>query len=335
VIRLVIYSLLIAAMAMGAALTAADEGRKLPTIGHAIPVDPATDAPYRKAFNDGMRELGYVDGKNITSIARFANGDPAKLRAFIKELVELRVDVLVGDARLLKEATTTIPIVSPTMGDPVRTGLVASLARPGGNLTGLSAQTYDIWPKQLELAMELVPNLTRLCFLFDTNDEPDALAHAAEFKAQSRSAGMTVLTLPVGSLDDIQSALRTIRKAPPQVLVVWSSPLLTQHRRTIMNSVGHRLPVISDGRFFAEAGALLTYSVDWQDMFRRSAVYVDKILKGAKPGDLPIEQPTKFVLIVNLQTAKALHVKIPESIFVRADKIIQRIPSTRRHENGG
>jgi putative ABC transport system substrate-binding protein len=134
---------------------------------------------------------------------------------------------------------------------------------------------------------------------------------------------MTVLTLSVGSMDHIQTALRTIHKERPQVLVVWSSPLLTQYRRTIMNSIGHRLPVISDGRFFAEAGALLEYSVDWLDMFRRSAVYVDKILKGAKPGDLPIEQPTKFELIVNRQTAKALRIKIPESILVRADKIIE------------
>lgn len=321
-IRLVIYRLLAASVAMSALLTMADEGRPQ-IIGQAVPVDPATDAPYSGALRDGLRQLGWVDGKNITFVVRYASGDPAKLHAIVNELVDLRVDLLVGDARLLKEATSTIPIVSPTMGDPVRTGLVASLARPGGNLTGLSAQSYDIWPKQLELARELVPNLTRICFLFDTNDEPDASAHAAEFEGLARDAGMTVLSLPVGSVDDIQSALRTIHKKRPQVLVVWSSPLLTQYRGAIMKSVGHRLPVISDGRFFAEAGALLTYSVDWPDLFSRAAGYIDKILRGAKPGDLAIQQPTKFELIINAQTAKALRIKIPESILVRADKMIR------------
>jgi putative ABC transport system substrate-binding protein len=315
--------ILITLVAIGSGLAYADEGRKLPTIGLAVPVDPATDAPYQKALRNGLSDLGYIDGKNVTLIVRYANGDPAELRALIKELIALRVDVLFGDAPLLKEATTTIPIVSPTMGDPVKTGLVASLARPGGNLTGVSAQTYDLWPKQLELARELVPNLRRVCFLFDTTDEPDALTHANEFRALARGVGMSVRTLPVGSLDGLRAALRTIQKERPQVLIVWSSPLLTQHRRTIMNSITHRLPVISDGRFFAESGALLTYSVDWPDMFRRSATYIDKILKGAKPGDLPIEQPTKFELVVNLQTARALGVTIPESILLRADEVIR------------
>ena len=301
----------------------ADEAARLPRIGGAVPVDQATDAPYQRALREGFRQLGYVDGKNIVLVWRYANGDPAKLRANIQELVDMRVDVLMGDARQLKEATSTIPIVSMTMGDPVKTGLVASLAHPGGNLTGLSAQSYDLWPKQLQFARELVPDLRRVAFLFDTNDEPDALTNSAEFRQLAREAGMTVLALPVSSLDDIQNALKTIHKERPQVVVIWSSPLLTQYRRTIMKSIGHRLPVISDGRFFAEAGALLTYSVDWPDLFRRSATYVDKILRGAKPGDLPIEQPRKFELGVNLQTAKALHLEVPQSILVWADKVIE------------
>jgi putative ABC transport system substrate-binding protein len=320
---LIICGALLVSMAMSAPLTYADEDRKIPTIGGAIPVDEATDAPYQSALRDGLRQLGYVDGKNIKFIPRYANGDPAKLRAIVKDLIDLRVDVLVGDARLLKEATTTIPIVSPTMGDPVRTGLVASLARPGGNLTGLSAQSYDLWPKQLELAKELVPRLTRIAFLFDTNDEPDALNRSGEFNELARREGMSTLSFPIGSYTEIEAALKTIQKERPQVLVIWSSPLLTQHRGTIVKAVGHQLPVISDGRFFAEAGALLTYSVDWPDLFRRSASYIDRILKGARPGDLPIEQPTKFELVLNLQTAKALRMKMPESVLVRADKIIR------------
>jgi putative ABC transport system substrate-binding protein len=321
--RLMICALLLVSMAMSARPTFAEEGRRLPTIGGAIPVDQATDAPYQGALRDGLRQLGYVDGMNIKFIPRYANGDPAKLRAIIKELIDLRVDVLVGDARLLKEATTTIPIVSPTMGDPVRTGLVASLAHPGGNLTGLSAQSYDLWAKQLELAKELVPRLTRIGFLFDTNDEPDALNRSSEFSELARREGMSTVSLPVGSYSELEAALKTIQKERPQVLVIWSSPLLTQYRGTIIKAVGHQLPIISDGRFFAEAGALLTYSVDWPDLFRRSAKYIDKILKGAKPGDLPIEQPTKFELVLNLQTAKALRMKMPESVLVRADKIIR------------
>ncbi len=303
--------------------TSAEEKRHVPIVAGAVPVDRATDAPYQGALLEGLGQLGYINGANIQFIARYADGDPAKLRKIIKELIDMQPDILVGDARLLKEATDSIPIVSPTMGDPVRTGLVASLAHPGGNLTGLSAQSYDLWPKQLELARELVPNLTRLAFLFDTNDEPDAASRAREFSALARREGLTCLSLPVSSYAGIQAALKRIRKDRVQVLVIWSSPLLTQHRTAIVNAIGQRLPVISDGRFFAESGALLTYSVDWPDLFRRSATYVDRIVKGAKPADLPIEQPPKFELVVNMRTAETLRIKIPESILLRADKIIR------------
>ena len=301
----------------------AEEARKLPTVGLAIPVDAATDAPYQKAFRDGLQELGWVDGRNVTLIVRYSNGDPVKLRNLIDELIALRVDVLWGEAPALKQATSTIPIVSPTMGDPVKTGLVASLARPGGNLTGVSKQSYDIWPKQLELAKEVVPNLRRLCFLFDTAAEPDAPASAHQLTELAAGAGITVRVFPVDSPTGLQAALKAIRRERPQVLMVWSSPLMTQHRRTIMEAVAHRMPVITDGQNFAQAGALLTYSVDWLDMFRRSAAYVDKILKGARPGDLPIEQPTKFNLVVNLKTATMLNIEVPETILVRADEVIR------------
>jgi len=295
----------------------------MPTVGLAVPVDRGTDAPYQSALRKGLRQLGYVDGKNIKLIPRYADGNPEKLQSNIKELIALQVDVLYGDARLLKEATTTIPIVSPTMGDPVRTGLVASLAHPGGNLTGLSAQSYDLWPKQLELAKELVPRLARVGFLFDTTDEPEAVDHASEFDAMARRQGMTVLSFAVSSIADVDAALKALRSERPQALIIWSSPLLTQYRATIIKAVGQQLPVLSDGRFFAEAGALLTYSVDYTDLFARSASYIDKILKGAKPEDLPIEQPTKFELVLNLKTARALRLEIPETVLVRADKIIR------------
>ena len=315
---------LVVSAVIGLGFASADEGRKLSTIGMVTTPDRATAEPYDKAFREELRNLGYVDGENVTIIQRYANGDPATLRKVIKELVALHVDVLWGDAPLLKEATKTIPIVSPTMGDPVKTGLVASLAHPGGNLTGVSAQTYDVWPKQLELAKELVPNLRHLCLLFDRNDEPNAVTNAnVEFRELAQGIGITVRTLPVASLDDLRAALKTIQRERPQALFVWLSPLLFQHQHLIMNSVARRMPVIGESREYAEAGALLTYSVDWLDMFKRSAVYVVKILKGAKPADLPIEQPTKFELVVNLKTAKALGITIPESILLQANEVIR------------
>jgi putative ABC transport system substrate-binding protein len=319
-----VWTILFASVLTGAQLAAADESRKLPTIGLAIPVDPATDAPFQKAFRDGLRDLGYVDGKNVTLIVRYSNGDPAKLRGLIQELIALRVDVLWGDAPALKEATTTIPIVSAMMGDPVRTGLVASLARPGGNLTGLSTQRYDTDPKLLELTKELLPNLKRLCLLLDDTRERDLINYADnEFRALARDVGVSVRLIPVRTPGDIRSALRTVHQERPQALMIWASAFMYQHRHTLIGSAAHRLPVVGEGRALAEAGAVLTYSPDFADVFRRSAAYVDKILKGAKPADLPIEQPTKFKLVVNLKAAKALNINVPESILVRADEIIR------------
>jgi putative ABC transport system substrate-binding protein len=262
----------------------------------------------------------------VTLIVRYSNGDPAKYREIIRELIALRVDVLFGQARELKEATTTIPIVSPTMdfGDPVRTGLVASLARPGGNLTGPSSQRHDIDPKLLQLTKELVPGLKRLCLLFDGRRERSLVDYANnEFRALARDVGVSVRTIPIRTLDDIRAVPRTIDRERPQAVMIWASPVTYQHRHTLIGPVAHRLPVIGDLHLLAEAGAVLSYSVDWLDMFRRSAAYVVKILKGAKPADLPIEQPTKFKVVVNLKTAKALGIKVPESILVRADELIR------------
>ena len=325
VIKLV-RTILAALLLTGAHPAFADEDRKLPTIGLAIPVDAASDAPYQKAFRDGLRDLGYVDGKNVTLIVRYSDGDPAKYREVIRELIALRVDVLWGEARELKEATTTIPIVSPTMdwGDPVRTGLVASLARPGGNLTGPSSQRNDIDPKLLEFTKELLPGLKRLCLLFDGRRERNLVDYANnEFRALAHDIGVSVCMIPIREPDDLRAVPTIIDRERPQAVVIWNSPFVFQHSHTLIGAVRHRLPVVDDIHRSAEAGAVLTYSADWLDMFRRSAAYVDKILKGAKPGDLPIEQPTKFDLVVNLKTARALGIKVPESILVRANEIIR------------
>ena len=305
-----------------------DEGAKLPKIGIAVPVDPVTDVPYNTAYRDGLREQGYVDGENVILIMRYANGDPAKYPLIIQGLIALDVDILVGEAAALKKATTTIPIVSATMDDPVKTGLVASLAHPGGNLTGISAQAFDIWPKHLELARELVPNLKHLCILlhqeqFSMGAAPGEPSYEESFETLARSVGVRVSAFPVASYDDILGALRDIRQSCSEALIVRSSPLMLEHRGTIMDAVARKLPVIGDGKFSAEAGPLLSYSVDYLDSFRRSTVYMVKILNGAKPGDLPIEQPTKFKLVVNMKVARELGLTIPESIMVRADQVIQ------------
>jgi len=242
----------------------------------------------------------------------------------LKELVALHVDVLwVASAAVLAatEATKTIPIVCPAMGDPVDAGLVASLARPGGNLTGLSWQGADSDPKRLELTTELVPGLRRLGLLFDY---PTASTDLNAFRRAARSAGVTTLkTFQARNLEEIEVALKAIDRESLQALIVWNSPLLGLHRKAILHSTGHRLPVIVDGREFAEVGALISYAPNGYDLYRRSATYVDKILKGAKPGDLPIEQPTKFELIVNLRAAKLLGIIVPEAILLRADEVIR------------
>lgn len=321
-IRVIVAALVLAA----AYMASAGESRRLPTIGLAIPVDPGSDAPYQNAFRDELRALGYVEGKNIAFIVRYSSGDPAKYREIIRELIALRVDVLWGEARELKEATTTIPIVSPTMGfgDPVRIGLVESFARPGGNLTGPSSQRHDIDPKLLQLTKELLPGVKRLCLLYDGRPERNLRDYAEnEFRALAREFGVSLCMIPIRNQDDIEAVPRIVSQQRPQAVMIWISEFMYQHHRTLVNPIAHRLPVIGDLREVAVAGAVLIYSVDHIHMFRRSAVYVDKILKGAKPGHLPIEQPTKFKLVVNLRTADALGIKVPESILVLADEIIR------------
>lgn len=320
---------LVSAILAAVVLTAVDpavtgESKKLPAVGLAIPVDQPTDAPFQKAFREGLQEAGYVDGKNVTLIVRYANGNPKRLSENIRELIALKVDVLMGDATPLKEATTTIPIVSPTMSDPVKTGLVASLARPGGNVTGLSSQRYDIDPKLLELATELLPRLKRLCVLYDDAREHELVAYAdKEFRALARGRGITICTIPARTASDIQAVPKAVASKRPQAALVWASAFIFQQRQMLIGPISQRIPVIGEGKELAEAGAVLSYSVDWPDIFRRSGSYVARILKGAKPADLPIEQPRQFKLVVNLKAAKKLNVKVPESILVRADEIIR------------
>ena len=301
------------------------ESSKPPIIGEVWFVDPATSQPWDSVFQDGLRDLGYVEGKNITIIRRYANGDAAQLPALLKELIALPVDVLLVGSKTVKAATAatkTIPIVCPSMGDPVRDGLVASLQRPGGNLTGAYGLIVEMQSKLLELTTELVPNLQRVDVIFDADDASDN-TDAEEFRALAHRVGVSVHTLGVRNLKDIRAALKTIERDRVQALIVFDDPLTDLHREPIMRHTQRRFPVISDGRDWAKSGAVLTYAPNYYEMWRRGAVYVDKIIKGAKAGDLAIEQPTKFELVVNLKTVKALGITIPESILVRADEVIR------------
>jgi putative tryptophan/tyrosine transport system substrate-binding protein len=322
-LRRILLLLLVLSAVHGAS---AQETRRVPSIGLAIPVDPGSDAPYQQAFREGLRELGYVDGKNVNLIVRYSRGDPAKYREIIRELIALRVDVLWGEAGELKEETTTIPIVSPTMGfgDPVRLGLVASLAKPGGNLTGPSTQRHDIDPKLLQLTKELIPELRRLCLLYDGRPQRNLRDYAEnEFRALARGFGVSVCMIPIQTQDDVEAVPRIIEQRRPQAVMFWISEFMYQHHRALIAPIARRLPVVGDLREVALVGAVLVYSADRVHQFKRSAVYIDKILKGAKPGDLPIEQPTQFKLILNLKTADALGIKVPESIQVLADESIR------------
>ena len=282
--------------------------------------------PFDDAFRQGLRDLGYVEGKNVTILPRYAHGDSAQFPALLRELIAFNVDVLfVGHTAIpaAMQLTKTIPIVAPTMDDPVGAGFVASLARPGGNLTGGSMLKLETASKRLELAMEVVPGLRRAELMYEASGFQASVAN--EFRTLAQGFGVTLHPVGVHNLDEIEVALKTMKRNRPQTLFLWGTPMMYVHGgRIIAECASYKVPVISDaGREFAEAGALLSYAANYHEMWKRSAVYVDKILKGANPGDLPIEQPTKFTLIVNLKTAKALGITIPQSILLRADEVIK------------
>jgi putative ABC transport system substrate-binding protein len=318
--------ILITLLAIAAGLTGAEEPRKPPRIGQVYGTNPITARPFDEAFRQGLRSLGYVDGQNILLLPRYAHGDAARFPALLSELIALDVDVLVVAGTAVPaaaRATRTIPIVCPTMDDPVTAGFADSFAHPGANVTGLYGLYLETDAKRLELAMEAVPGLRRAGIMFEGSD-PSVASQADAFRMFAYGVGVTVHPVGVRNLEEIETALEGIGRNRPQALIVVHTPLTLLHRQRIITAfASHKVPVISDGREFTEAGALLSYSPDYPEMWGRGALYVDRILKGAKPGDLPIEQPTKFELIVNLRTAKALGITIPESILLRADEIIR------------
>jgi putative ABC transport system substrate-binding protein len=282
------------------------------------------------AFREGLRELGYVEGQNIVIEVREAAGVIERFPDLASELVRLKVDVIVATnsltGRAVRQATTTIPTVVPIMGDPVGDGLVASLARPGGNITGLTFIGPQLVPKRLELLKEALPRVSRVAGLWHPGAyggrTQDDMMNQAE--AAARTLGLELRLVAVRRPDELRRAFATIADTRADALFGFPSPMLfTERRRIVELATKQRLPSIFQDRAFVELGGLLSYGADITALSRRGAVYVDKILKGAKPADLPIEQPTKFELVINLKTARALGLTIPPSLLARADEVIQ------------
>ena len=280
-----------------------------------------------RSFEKGLNELGYAAGQNFVIEYRSADGRAERFPGLASELVRLRVDVIVTRgtpaALAAKRATATIPIVMASSGDPVGTGIVASLARPGANVTGLSALATDIQGKQLELLRETVPHIARVAFLFNMSN-PVLQAQWKEAESAARSIGLRSQLLDVRTVRELEPALDAAARQRADAVIVGVDALTQAHRRQIVEALAkRRLPAISRGREFVDAGGLMSYGADYADLYRRAATYVGKILKGIKPADLPVEQPTKLELVINLRTAKALALTVPPSVLVRADQVIE------------
>ena len=283
--------------------------------------------PWYKALQVGLRDLGWVEGKNIGIEYRYAEGKSDRLPDLAADLVRLNVDIIVTtitpDALAAKNATRVIPIVMAAAGEPVASGIVESLARPGGNVTGLSQMTIELGGKRLELLKEIVPKLYRVAVLWEPATAISTLAWK-EIQLPARQLGIELYSLEILTANDLDKAFEAAIRVRAGALAIMPSPVFTANLKQIANyAVKSHLPSIYNVGDFADAGGLVTYGPNRADLFRRAATYVDKILKGAKPGDLPIEQPTKFDLVVNVKTAKAIDITIPGAILLQATKVIQ------------
>jgi len=307
-------------------LAARAQQAKVATIGLLGTGSAAAQSQWTAAFVQRMRDLGWVDGRNLTIEYRWAEGRSERFAEFAAEFVRLKVDVILTHNTppviAAKQVTSVIPIVFATAADPVDTGLVASLARPGSNVTGLSSQTTDLASKRIELLREVVPGLRQLAFLSQP-DNPYVVFDMRQAEAAARRLGLETASLEIRRAEDIAPAFEEL-KGRAEALYILPDPLLFTHRLRINTlALGARLPTMHLLREYVEASGLMSYGPNWSDQWRRAADYVDKILRGAKPADLPVEQPTKFDLIINLTTAKALGLMIPEAFLLRADEIIE------------
>ena len=323
----ILFLCLTIAMMVAGATAEAQQPKKVPRIGFLSAVSPSTISARVEAFLQGLRELGYVEGKNIFIEWRFAQGKFDRLPSLAAELVRLKVDVIVAEAptstRSAKQATVTIPIVMMFDEDPVGSGFVASLAHPGGNITGLSSLNPEISGKQLELLKEIVPKLSRVAVLGDVT-RPGTPQALREINVTADAFRVHVQYLEVREPKDIEIAFRVASQEHADAVLVLGSPVLnSQRKRVVELAVKSRLPAIYPRQEAVEDGGLMSYGASIADLSRRAATYVDEILKGAKPADLPVEQPKNFELIINLKAAKQIGLTIPPNVLARADRVIK------------
>ena len=322
--RISLWSLAVALVAIVSPAEAQQQAN-MARLGWLASGSPSGVAPLTGAFRQGLRELGYVEGKNVVIEYRYADGNPERLPELATEIVHLKVDVIVVAAdpaiRAVQKATTTIPVVM-IADDPLGLGFIASLARPGGNLTGLSFMSTELAGKRLELLKEAFPKISRIAVL-----RASTLTHgqqAKEIQLAAQPLGIQVQIVQVQVPDDFENAFLTITKERPGALLVLRTSLFRTHALRIKNFAEEsRLPTMYDDRVFVEAGGLMSYGTNTLAFYKHAATYVDKILKGAKPADLPVEQPTKFELVINLKTARQIGLTIPPKVLARADKVIK------------
>jgi len=306
----------------------AQQPKKVPRIGYVSGSGPVTSDPRFDALRQGLRDLGYIEGKNILIEYRYAEGRQEPIPSLVAELLQIEVDVLVSPSlpviRAAKQATKTIPIVMVFNADPVETGIVDSLARPGGNVTGLTRLTRELGGKRLELLKDVVPRISRVGVLWDA-DEASAAIGFKEYQTAARALKIQLQSMEVrGPKPDLEGAFRDAAKEHASAIIAIRNGLLLLHRERIGDlAIKNRMPSMYEVSDFVQAGGLMSYAANDADQFRRAAYYVDKILKGAKPADLPVEQPTKFEFVINLKTAKLIGLTIPQSVLYRADKVIK------------
>ena len=319
---------LLVGLALGSVyLAAAQQAKKVPRIGYLSGTSPSVNSARVEAFRHGLHELGYVEGKNIIVEWRYAGGKLDRLPALAAELVRLKVDVIVASAppptRSAKQVTATIPIVMSYDDDPVGNGFVASLAHPGGNITGLATLAPELSGKQLELLREIVPKLSRVAVLGNAT-RPGSPQALREINLAADAFGIQLQYLEIQAPKDIEIAFRAASKEHADAVLVMQTPVLISQRRQVADlAVKTRLPTIYGRPEYVEDGGLMSYATSFTDLSRRAATYVDKILKGTKPADLPVEQPTKFEFIINLKAANQIGLTIPPNVLVRADKVIK------------
>jgi putative tryptophan/tyrosine transport system substrate-binding protein len=323
-----VYVLALAGLLLGVTSAGAQQPTSIPRLGYVSSAGgPRSTAKQLELVRQGLRDLGYIEGKNINIEYRSVE-NLDRLPSILAELLQLKVDIIyVGSLtaiRAAKQATTTIPIVMMTTADPVAAGLVDSLARPGGNITGLTLLIRELTGKQLELLKEVVPTASRVGFLLDTDSNP-AMARFQEYEASARKLKMVLSSLQVTRRKpDFRAAFQSAEKERLSALIIVRSSLFIDHRQQIAElAIKQRLPSMTELHDYVDAGGLMSYAPNTADSYRRLAFYIDKILKGAKPADLPVEQPTKFELVINVKTAKQISLTIPPNVLARADRVIK------------